>query len=375
MAYLGTLAALRARLGTGRGQQIDVSALESTAAILENFTMFSDAGKGQNRLAVQSAISLANVLPLAHEAKIRQIAGIVDVCEMQWFGAYYKEPKNFFANFAVDHRHMKAVFDDYHMNDADFQAFANDRQGAIVGPELMKRFGWKVGDRITLKSTIFPMNPELNIRAVYEHPVDTSSLMFHMDYFQQALGDPGAVGMFWIKVKDRNNMTAISKQIDDMFRNSPQPTKTESEKAFQLSFIAMLGNVKAFILSICAAVVFAILLVAANTMAMSIRERTREVAMLKTLGFTRGIVLSLFVGEAVALSIAGGLLGVLIAAGLVSFVAHSPYATGILFGLRVSAVTMVVAVIVAAFVGFVSAYFPAYNASRVNIVEGLRHIG
>jgi putative ABC transport system permease protein len=160
-----------------------------------------------------------------------------------------------------------------------------------------------------------------------------------------------------------------------MFRNSPQPTKTESEKAFQLSFIAMLGNVKAFILSICAAVVFAILLVAANTMAMSIRERTREVAMLKTLGFTRGIVLSLFVGEAIALSVAGGLLGVLIAAGLVGFVAHSPYATGILFGLRVSPVTMATAVVVAAFVGFLSAYFPAYNASRINIVEGLRHIG
>jgi len=137
----------------------------------------------------------------------------------------------------------------------------------------------------------------------------------------------------------------------------------------------MLGNVKAFILSICAAVVFAILLVAANTMAMSIRERTREVAMLKTLGFTRASVLSLFVGEAVALSVAGGLLGVAIAALLTKVIAHSPFATGILFGFRVSLATMGIALVIAAFVGFLSAYFPAYNASRLNIVEGLRHIG
>jgi len=195
-------------------------------SILENFTMFSEAGKGQNRLAVQSAISLANVLPIAHEAKIRQIPGIVDVCQFQWFGAYYKEPKNFFANFAVDHRHMQTVFDDYATSQAEFEAFAKDRQGAIVGPELMKRFGWKVGDRITLKSTIFPFNPELNIRAVYKHPVDTSSLLFHMDYFQQAMGNNGLVGMFWVKVKDARNMNAISKQIDDMFHKTTTPTET-----------------------------------------------------------------------------------------------------------------------------------------------------
>src|SRR5207302_9522434 len=185
----------------------------------------------------------------------------------------------------------------------------------------------------------------------------------------------GQTGFFFTRVAAPEDIAPTSRAIDDMFRNSPQPTKTESEKAFQLSFIAMLGNVKAFILSICAAVVFAILLVAANTMAMSIRERTREVAMLKTLGFTRASVLSLFVGEAVALSVAGGLLGVAIAALLTKVIAHSPFATGILFGFRVSLPTMGIALVIAAFVGFLSAYFPAYNSSRLNIVEGLRHIG
>jgi len=262
-------------------------------SILENFTLFSDAGKGQNRLAVQSAISLANVLPVAHEAKIRQIPGIIDVCEMQWFGAYYKEPKNFFANFAVDHRHMPAVFDDYATSPAEFEAFAKDRQGAIVGPELMKRFGWKIGDRITLKSTIFPFNPELNIRAVYNHPIDTSSLMFHMDYFQEAMGNNGLVGMFWVKVKDAKNMNPISKQIDDMFRNSTDPTETFTEKEFQLNFLSMMGDIKLLFHSISLCAIFMVILLAAIAMSMSARERVTEIAVLKAIGFGRRLVLAL----------------------------------------------------------------------------------
>jgi putative ABC transport system permease protein len=160
-----------------------------------------------------------------------------------------------------------------------------------------------------------------------------------------------------------------------MFRNSPQPTKTESEKAFQLGFVAMLGNVKAFILSICAAVVFAILLVSANTMAMSIRERTREVALLKTLGFTRLGVLSIFVGEAVSLSLIGGVLGVLAATGLGLALSHTSSGIVIPTKLTVTGPTMLLALLVAALVGFVSAFLPAYHASRTNIVEGLRYIG
>src|SRR6266852_9479070 len=245
-------------------------------SILENFTLFSEAGKGQNRLATQSAFSLGNVLPVAHEQKIRQIPGIADVCQMQWFGAYYKEPKNFFANFAIDHHHMRTVFDDYAVPDKEFEAYANDRQGAIVGPELMKRFGWKVGDHITLKSTIFPFNPELNIRGVYQHPIDSSSLFFRMDYFQQAMGDNGLVGMFWIKVKDAKNMTAVSKQIDDMFRNSTDPTETFTEKEFQLNFLSMMGDIKLLFHSISLCSIFMVILLAAITMSMSARDRDRR---------------------------------------------------------------------------------------------------
>ncbi len=314
-------------------------------------TFYIDPGAPDSakRLMTRHKVSLTFFLPGFYREKIRSLPGVVYVAPMTWFGGRYKDnkPENFFAQFATDPEEYLKVAADKNVPADEAQAWIHDRAGAMVDAELAKRYGWKVGDRITLQGTIFPVNPELTIRAIF----------------------------FFTRVAAPADIAPTSRAIDDMFRNSPQPTKTESEKAFQLSFIAMLGNVKAFILSICAAVVFAILLVAANTMAMSIRERTREVAMLKTLGFTRGIVLSLFVGEAIALSVAGGLLGVLIAAGLVQFVAHSPFATGILFGLRVSPVTMGLAVVVAAFVGFVSAYFPAYNASRVNIVEGLRHIG
>src|SRR5208337_1880457 len=178
-----------------------------------------------------------------------------------------------------------------------------------------------------------------------------------------------------ILVASPQDVSRVASTIDDMFRNSPQPTKAESEKAFGLEFVAMMGNVKAFILSICGAVVFATLLVSANTMAMSIRERTREVALLKTLGFTRRTVLTLFVAESVSLAAAGGLLGALGASFLVYAMAHSPQMGLLLTGIRMNAPTLLVAVLVGALVGAVSSFVPAYNASRQNIVEGLRHIG
>jgi len=160
-----------------------------------------------------------------------------------------------------------------------------------------------------------------------------------------------------------------------MFRNSPEPTKTESEKAFQLSFINSIGNVKAFILSICFAVVFATLLVSATTMAMSIRERTREVAVLKTLGFTRQSILRLYMGESVLVALSGGILGCLLAVGLVSALSHAPGMGLFLSGMSVTLPTFALAIVVAAMVGLLSAILPAYHAAKLDIVEGLRYIG
>jgi putative ABC transport system permease protein len=346
-------------------------------SILENFTMFSNAGRGQNRLAVQSAVSLATWLPVAHEVKIRQIPGIVDVCQFLWFGAYYKEPKNFFANFAVDHTRMKAVFDDYVTSDAEFAAFANDRQGAMVGPELMKRFHWKVGDRITLKSTIYPFNPELNIRAVYQHPVDTSSLMFHMDYFQQAMeaaGIRGQVGMFWVKVKDAKNMTAISKQIDDMFRNSTDPTETFTEKEFQLNFMSMMGDIKLLFHSISLCAIFMVILLAAIAMSMTARERVTEIAVLKAIGFSRRLVLTLMLIEFTTLTVIGGALGVLAGRLVYNVVNMTRVTQGFLVNFTLFPQSMAICLVASLVVGLVAGGWPAMRSANMSVVDGLRRI-
>ena len=219
------------------------------------------------------------------------------------------------------------------------------------------------------------MDLELTIRGIFTAPEATQSLYYNQIYVEEAISYlKGQAGSFTILAQSPQDVARIGAAVDDMLRNSPQPTKTETEKAFQLGFVSMLGNVKAFILSICTAVVFAILLVSANTMAMSIRERTREVAVLKTLGFTRRTILSLFVGEAVTLSLVGGILGSL--AGLVLGGVIAKGAGGF-FGdaMRVQPSTMLVAWVVAALVGFLSAIIPAYHASEIGIVEGLRHIG
>ncbi len=343
-------------------------------SILENFTIFSEAGRGQNRLAVQSAISLANVLPVSHEAKIRQIPGVVDVCQMQWFGAYYKEPKNFFANFAIDHRHMRKVFDDYDTSDAEFEAFANDRQGTIVGPELMKRFGWKIGDRITLKSTIFPFNPELNIRGVYKHPIDTSSLFFHMDYFQEAMGNNGLVGMFWLKVKDPKQMAAVSKQIDDMFRNSTDPTETFTEKEFQLNFLSMMGDIKLLFHSISLCSIFMVILLAAITMSMSARERVTEIAVLKAIGFGRRLVLALMLIEFTLLTLIGGILGILAGKFIFQTVNMTKVTQGFLVNFTLYPHPIVACLIASLAVGLLAGGWPAIRSAKMSVVDGLRTV-
>jgi putative ABC transport system permease protein len=342
-------------------------------SILENFTLFSEAGKGQNRLVVQSAISLANGLPYSHEAKIRLIPGVVDVCKMQWVGAYYKEPKNFFANFAVDHDHMKTVFDDYQIPDAQFDAFLKDRQGTVVGPELMKRYGWKVGDRITLKSTIFPLNPELNIRGVYKHPIDSSSLFFRMDYFEHAAGF-GQVGTFWVKVKDPKNMAAVSKQIDDTFRNSEYPTETFTEKEFQLNFLSMMGDIKLLFHSISLCSIFMVILLAAITMSMSARERVTEIAVLKAIGFGRGLVLTLMLIEFALLTLIGGIAGVVAGKLVFRFVNMTQVTQGFLVNFSLYPNSIITCLVTSLAVGLLAGGWPAIRAARMSVVEGLRTV-
>jgi putative ABC transport system permease protein len=343
-------------------------------AILDNFENFSNAGEGANRLVVQSAISLANLLPYAHEEKIRAIPGVVDTAKLQWIGAYYKEKTNFFANFAVDVDKMSTVFDDYKVDPKDLAAFAADRRGALVGKDLMTRFGWKVGDRITLKRQIFPFDPELTIRGTFVHPVQTTTLFFPMEYFQQSMGNPGQVGTFWVKVKDPKQMAAISQQIDAMFKNSDYPTETFTEKEFQSNFLSMMGNVKLLFTAVSSCAIFMVILLAAITMSMSARERVTEIAVLKAIGFEQRLVLGIMLSEFILLTVIGGALGSVGAHYLYLAVDMGKVTQGFLQNFGIHARTLAICLASSAAVGLIAGGLPALRASNLRVVDGLRRV-
>jgi putative ABC transport system permease protein len=342
------------------------------------FYMSEGSAESAQRLIVRHKVSLGQFLPISYRERIRSIAGVKNVVNQSWFGGQYKDdkPENFFAQFGTDPNELFDVMRDLHIPPDQLEAWKKDRAGCVVDAELAKKHGWKIGDRLNIKGTIFPLDLELTIRGIFTAATPTESVYFNNTYIDEGYPQvKGLVGFYGVLADSPASVPQVAKAIDAMFRNSDRPTKSESEKAFNLDWIAMLGNVKGFILSICGAVVFATLLVSANTMAMSIRERTREVALLKTLGFTRGTVLGLFMGESVSLAALGGLLGSMAASGLIYVMARSPQMGLFLTGVTFSAPTVLVAVLVGATVGLVSSFVPAFNASRGNIVEGLRHIG
>jgi putative ABC transport system permease protein len=343
-------------------------------------TFYIDKGSAESaqRLVTRHRVSLTQSMPSFYREKIRTIPGVLAVAPNNWFGGIYKDekPDNFFAQFGTDPEEIMKIFTDFKLPEDQLLAWQRDRAGVIVDNLLAKKFGWKMGDRIVLKGTIYPVDLELAIRGIYTAPQPTNSVYFNQKYVEEAVPfAKGKAGTFEILADSPDDVPKIASAVDSTFRNSPEPTKTESEKAFTLSFINSIGNVKAFILSICFAVVFATLLVSATTMAMSIRERTREVAVLKTLGFTRQSILRLYIGEAVLVALTGGILGCLLAFVLVSAMSHAPGMALFLSGMKVTPPTLVVAIIVAGMVGFLSAILPAYHAAKLDIVEGLRYIG
>ncbi len=345
--------------------------------IWRGFYLDQGSAESAERLVVRHRVSLTFSLPGFYREKIRAIPGVVSVVPVSWFGGIYKDqkPENFFAQFGTDPDEFFKTFRDMEMPDDQKTAWQRDRQGVIVDDTLAAKYGWKLGDRVVLQGNIYPVNLELNIRGIFHSNPDNKSVYFNAKYVEEAVSFfTGQAGTFSILADSPGDVSKIASTVDDMFRNSPQPTKTESEKAFGLEFVAMMGNVKAFILSICGAVVFATLLVSANTMAMSIRERTREVAVLKTLGFTRRSVLGLFVSEAVALSLVGGFIGAALGWLLVYGLTHSKQFISF-FPLQVTAGVWALSLCTAGLVGLFSAALPSYHASQVNIVDGLRHIG
>ena len=254
------------------------------------------------------------------------------------------------------------------------RAFERDRTGCVVGRDLANQFGFKIGDRIHLTGTVFPGEYDLTVRGIFDSPTVSDVLDFNLEYLEQAMNERrrGNVIMYYTRIDNAANSGRIAKAIDDLFRNSTAQTKTESDQAFTVGFLALLGNIKMFLIGISAAVMFTVLLVSANTMAMSVRERVREVGILKTLGFTPGSILGMILGEACAISIGGGIIGYLISTLLMQAGGQEPF-RAVSAGSRSFETPVAVAcVLTAAAIGVASSLIPALSASRTNIVEALR---
>jgi len=315
---------------------VSIFLISSLQAIL---TRLEAVGRGSDtsnlRMIVHRSTSLTQPLPIKYHQSIAAIPGVKYVLGLTWFGGQYKDPSNFFANFAAETENFERMYDEFQIPPDQLAAWKSQRSAALVGRKLLEQYGWKLGDRITLTGTIYPTDLELTVRAAFTDQADESqerSLYFHWEYLDEALGRPGQIGSFAVKVESAGDVPKVMGAIDRAFQNTDAETKTETEKAFSLGFVSMLGNVKALLNTISLAVVFTILLVAGNTMAMSIRERTGEVGVLKTLGFGSNAILLLLVGESLSIALAGGLLGAVGAKTTYAFI-HITSTKGRVFGL------------------------------------------
>lgn len=339
------------------------------------------AASAANRLVTRNAISLIFPLPLSYAAQIRAVDGVRLVALGNWFGAYYQDPKNFFANFAVSADSYLAMYPELIFPEADKAAFMRDRKGAAVGAKLATRFGWKLGQTVVLTGTIFPGNWEFTLRAIYkgrDRTVDETMFILHWDYLNETMKEQSPhradqVGFFMIEVNDPTRAAGIAQAIDARFANSRAETLTETEKAFQLGFVAMSEAIILAIRAVSFVVIAIILAVVANTMAMSVRERRREYAVLKTLGFTGTQIAGLIFGESLVITALGGALGIAL-----TFPAAQAFkaAVGQFFPIfNVSRETIIMDAAVSLTVGLLAAAAPAYTAARVRVAQALRKLG
>ncbi len=330
------------------------------------------------RLVTRHKVSLTQPLPLFYRSRIAEIDGVVNSVPMNWFGGIYidQRPEHMFPRFAVDQEEIFNIYSEYTVPPDQLEAFQRDRQGLAIGQAVADKVGLELGQRITIKGDIYPFDPELTVRAIFEGPDDFQAF-FHYKYLEEALGERAEggsfAGVFAIRLRAAADASKVAMAVDDMFRNSPEPTKTETEAAFQLAFISQLGNVKLFLLVIACAIVFTMLMVSANTVAMSVRERTREIGVLKTLGFQSNSVLGLVLGEALLISLIGGAGGVVMTMSVTSIM--SEVSVQFFSGFVLPAWGIPACFAMALMVGIGSSAIPATLASRTNIVDALRHTG
>ena len=330
---------------------------------------------GADRLVVINKVSLIQPLPLSYRDRLLRISGIKQVTYDNWFGGVYQDEKNFFPQFAIDVEHQRALYPEFTVPEEQWQAFAGDREGAIAGQSLADRFGWKIGDRIPIKGTIYTGPWQFNLRGIYRGTRaqdDTTQFWFHWDFLEErrAFGK-GDVGWYVVRVTNPDLSVQVAKTIDTEFANSPFETKKDTEKAFAASFVKQMGNIEFLILTVGGVVFFTLLLVTGNTMAIAVRERMGELAVLKALGFSNQFVLQLVMLESLIVAFVGGGLGLLLAK---LFSLHGDPTNGILPYFYLPPLAIVSGVAAALLVGVAGGILPAVSAMRLRVVDAIRRV-
>jgi putative ABC transport system permease protein len=344
------------------------------AAVRMGFRGGVDAA-GADRLDVINRVSLILPLPFSYRDRLLRVPGVSGVTHATWFGGVYQDERNFFPQFAVDKDTWFDVYSDYAVSPEGREAFLRDRQACMVGRNLANRFGFKVGGRLPLRGTIWGGNWEFNVVGIYDgsrRDVDTSGMFFRADYLeeQRAFGK-GTVGWYVVKLGNPDDAVRVTKAIDDLFANSPFETRTQTEKAFAASFVKQMGNIELLIMSIGTVVFFTLLLVTGNTMAIAVRERSGELAVLKTVGFSDARVLRLILAEAILIAGQGGIIGLALAKLVIPGLSRTLPMLGALY---VSPVTFGLGFVLALGIGAAAGILPALGAMNLRVVDALRRI-
>jgi putative ABC transport system permease protein len=332
-----------------------------------------------NRIVVMNRQGFAGLLPIAYVDRVRRMEGVKAAVPYSWYGGIYKDETMPFAQFATDPQFVMQVWDEYTIDADQLRRWQSDRRGCVVDRRLAARKGWKIGDRIPLRGTVYPYDLDLVLCGTFDSPTNTDSLWFHWEYLeeglkQMAFAETGNAGTIFAKVESSQAVASVCQAIDDRFRSSNNPTRTQTEAAFAQMFADMMGNVQAYIRNIGLAVVFSLSLVAANAMAMSMRERTTEIAVLKAIGFTRRRVMGMVLGESCCIAVLGGVLGILLGgAGLQGLhqimVQFFPFSF-----VEMAGPWLLYLLATAAGIGFVSGIVPALRAAQLSVVAGLRQV-
>jgi len=334
------------------------------------------------RLVTRSAISLTFPLPLNYAERIRGVEGVKAISWANWFGGVYITESNFFAQFAVDGASYFTLYPEFVIQPKELQAFMRDQQGCVVGRKLANKFNWKVGDTISMRGTIYTGQWSFNIRAIYDGKdaaTDQQQFFFHWRRLSEGVRKMGGtraladyVGVYVVAINNPDEAPLVSQRIDALFKNSLAETHTETEKAFQLSFVSMSETILLAVQAVSFIIILIIMAVMANTMSMTARERLAEYATLKALGFSPGFVMKLLLGESLMIAAIGGLIGMALTFPLANLFVKG---TGTLFPVfQVSDTTLMLQALAAVVVGTVAAAWPAWTMSRIDIVQGLRHV-